>query len=385
MAIYFWCKICQTRESACKDPIEHKAKGFFQYRTDFMLGGRTGTRLRKIFERKKDAEDYQRTTITDYKRGDYTLSIKKKDKIFFQDFADRYYTEHCLIVNRHPERATKSKITVAKLLLGKRPLSDITRTELKELQQQLPKKRNWKASAVNRFFNVLKAIFYKAMEWEILDKNPAEFIIKLVEDDPIPRFLTQKEINLLRSKAIDQRLQDYITVLLHTGMRPSFIKEMGWDVVDLTNRVIHAMNYKGRKPHRYPVPIDDSLYELLLRRASLTKKLGLVFDTSNINSLVKQAIKETRLNEGKSKEQRFTIYGLKHCYASHLLMSGVSLATVTELLGNTDMRMTKKHYGHLTIEYLREAQNKVNLTPDNLPRPSTGEERELAEGGVIYE
>jgi site-specific recombinase XerD len=93
-----------------------------------------------------------------------------------------------------------------------------------------------------------------------------------------------------------------------------------------------------------------------------------VFDVTNIRYLAEQAIEDAKLNEGVPDNQHFTIYGLKHCYASHLIMNGASLHEVGELLGHTDDKMVRKHYAHLTQDYLRKVQAKVNLTPELKPQ-----------------
>ena len=42
-----------------------------------------------------------------------------------------------------------------------------------------------------------------------------------------------------------------------------------------------------------------------------------------------------------------TMYGMRHSFASNLLIAGVSDVKVSRWLGHADTRMVHRHYGHL--------------------------------------
>lgn len=47
-------------------------------------------------------------------------------------------------------------------------------------------------------------------------------------------------------------------------------------------------------------------------------------------------------------------HGLRHTYASRLVMNGAPLAVVAKQLGHSDTRMVEKHYGHLAPNYITD-------------------------------
>jgi len=54
------------------------------------------------------------------------------------------------------------------------------------------------------------------------------------------------------------------------------------------------------------------------------------------------------------------LHTLRHTFASHLVMSGVDIMTLSKLLGHSSITMTEK-YAHLAQDHLRGAVEKLKF------------------------
>jgi len=54
-----------------------------------------------------------------------------------------------------------------------------------------------------------------------------------------------------------------------------------------------------------------------------------------------------------------SVHSLRHTFASHLIMAGVPIKTVQVLLGHKSISTTLDIYGHLSLEHIALAINRL--------------------------
>ena len=82
----------------------------------------------------------------------------------------------------------------------------------------------------------------------------------------------------------------------------------------------------------------------------------------------------------RAKANDFKFHGLRHTFASHLVMAGVDLTTVKELLGHKDIKMTLR-YAHLAPAHKVKALDILDTTLNERPtrkKVYNSKEKELA-------
>jgi integrase len=362
--VYDYCKACKCRAERCLLPDSHRAQNRIVWCCDFTLGGKRIPGSRKQFKpgvTKKEAEKYEHCTIADFERGQFIPM--DKGKTLFGVIVDRYFDEYLITTNRTqvPTR-TYYKKTI-KALLGHMGVGAIKLEHLEQARTKFLQMSDAENAGANRLFSFVKAVLNRGIEWGYIPFSPAKFLRPLPVEETKPRFLSEVELQKVWAQfRKDRRVDDYATAIGHTAIRPIDIKSMEWNQVNREHKTITVTTWKGKQPRTCVFPIDEVLWPVIERRYKETGGMGKVFDTAFRHQLVDDMIKDSGVNEDKEARYHFTIYGLKHCYISYLLMSGASLFDVSKLV-HVSVVTLEKRYGHLTQQHLRNVQSKVSIRP----------------------
>jgi integrase len=279
--------------------------------------------------------------------------IKRIPNYTFGELAEKY---KAWIEGRQNSAKTKGYI-IGQLLLvfGDIQLKRFNTAMTDQLQTDLISKE-YKPSSNNKVLNILKHMFNKAVEWEMVDEDILKRIRKvkpLRDDGKRLRYLSKEECQALVN-ACDSHLKPIAITALNTGMRRGEILGLKWDEhIDLRHGFI-LLN-KTKNGERREIPINDTLRNTL---QGLTRRLDVpyVFHdpvTGNPYQDVKRSFK-TALK--KVKIQDFHFHDFRHTFASHLVMAGVDITTVSRLLGHKSLTMTLR-YSHLAPAHMQKAVN----------------------------
>jgi integrase len=198
---------------------------------------------------------------------------------------------------------------------------------------------------------MLKAMFNKGIQWDLLTDNPAVGVGKLREAGGRTRFLDHEEIVRLLNSATDGFRPILITAL-HTGMRRGEILSLKWSEVDLGNGIITVQESKsGRKR---VIPVDETLHKVLYRLPSRFQK-GYVFPSPvKLGKRRFDVLRQWRNVIKRAEIENVRFHDLRHTFASHLVMNAVDIKTVQELLGHASLNMTMR-YTHLAPDHRMRA------------------------------
>jgi integrase len=132
-------------------------------------------------------------------------------------------------------------------------------------------------------------------------------------------------------------------IALHTGMRPSEQFGLTWDRVDLVRKLVTIPKSKnGNTRH---IPLNSVALGAFQQLFGRSRGNGCVFVSIHGGPLkgYKHWFEDAVVEAGVSD---FTWYGMRHTFASRLVMAGVDLRTVAELMGHKTIQMTMR-YAHL--------------------------------------
>jgi integrase len=261
----------------------------------------------------------------------------------FAAFAAKYLE----LVSVHKRSHSVERYIIATLTncFGRYRISDLTAEDAERFKSN--RSRHVKPATVNRELTVLKSMFSKAVEWDLLISSPFKGVRYLRVPSHIERVLTLDEEQKLLSACGEVRtpyLKDVITLALNTGMRKSELLGLEWSQIDLDHRRIRLLNGKSKSAERI-IPMNSKVQALLSNLAQ-TRDSELVFSSyrkigAGVSDLKKGFSTAVRL--AGIKHVRF--HDLRHTFATRLVQAGVDLITVQQLLGHARITMTAR-YAH---------------------------------------
>lgn len=317
----------------------------------------SGRRIRKALKTRNEKIASQRLMKIQteaYEKGYF--EIRRPVKMLFSELASKVLE----YVKDKKKSFNTFYIPVMKPLVkffGEKLLHEITAKLV--IQYQSMRKGQVSGSSANRELALLKRCFNLAIQWNITNFNPVKGIAFYREPKGRTRFLTQKEIECLLQYC-PSWLREFVTVVVHTGMRLSEALSLKWQNIDLLHCKILLEHTKNDEPRE--IPMSDTVYQILANKYRMydCKDYQPVFTPDSKKSYssdyvyhsFKKAVRKAQLGED------ICIHTLRHTWASHLAMSGVDLLTIKELGGWKTLSMVIR-YSHLAEQHKREAIAKL--------------------------
>ena len=308
----------------------------------------TGSKLKKIAEglltdKKKEIKDVRSGIITE-------VTKKPIPAYTFSDLKDKYMN---WVNGRHDSaRVTGYILNQTLEHFGNLPLQSFSMQIVEQYQTDLilGGKKN---ASTNKYVSLTKAMFTKALDWKMITEATLKDIrkVKLLPEDRRLRFISKEECKELIDCCAGH-LKPIVITALNSGMRKSEVLSLEWDKhIDLKHSFILLDKTKNRE--RREIPINDTLRRVL---QSITRRLDVpyVFFNPKTGQRVLDIKSSFPTACRKAKITDFRFHDLRHTFASHLVMAGVDLTTVSKLLGHKSIKMTLR-YAHLAPAHLKNA------------------------------
>jgi integrase len=260
---------------------------------------------------------------------------------------ERFMNEHAATRMKASSRATTDILFRCHLVpaLGDRRIDLVTKGDIKELHDRIGKTH--RASA-NRVVAMAHSLFERAVEWGLLEKNPAKGAARLYKEVPRKRYLSAEEFvrlgeALQEAEATSPYFVAFVRLLCVTGARSGEILNLEWRDVDLDHGVLHLRDSKVG-------PRD-----LLLPEAAVTILRNLPRLASNPHVIVGHVRRTHFVGTSKAWAairdraglSDCRLHDLRHSFASVSVGQGASLPMVGAALGHSQPATTQR-YAHLS-------------------------------------
>lgn len=212
---------------------------------------------------------------------------------------------------------------------------------------------------VNNALAVLGKMLHLAAERDLVKHVPR--LKKLRPPKPDADYLTFEEADAVLAAA-EPHWRTYILLALRTGLRVGELLGLKWVDVDWANAQLRVQRTRWRELEVAPkggrervVPLTRDALAALEAHKRLKLGRPYVFDHEDgrpyTHSEVKDVVPRACAVAGV---KRVTNHGLRHTFASHLVMRGQSLLKTQRLLGHATSDQTQR-YAHLAPSDLHDA------------------------------
>ncbi|MCQ4140630.1 site-specific integrase [Chryseobacterium sp. EO14] len=315
---------------------------------------KTKAGIHKIYREVQEREN----AVSAEKVKNIFLGIDSKQYMLLKAF-DEHVEENFNLIGKRITKSTYNRyyylrVRLSEFLTEKYHLSDIPLREInyqfiRDFEMYLLTVRENKQSTIAQYLINLKKILELAYKNEWIFKNP--FMNYKIEDEKSERgYLTQAEVEILMNCKLDKRLErtrDVFIFCCFTGL--SYI-----DVFKLTKQQIHLsidgaqwiMGKREKTDVDYFIPMMEIPKKILEKYKTHIFKNGKLLPVK-VSLTINRHLKE--IAEICEIKKRLTFHLSRHTFATLAMSKGVSLESVSKMLGHKDIKTTQI-YAKMTTE-----------------------------------
>jgi integrase len=314
---------------------------------------------------RRGAEEYERQLRTRLLNGSLEKASRPEADLTVAQFADRFLDWSA--INNKPSTVYAKRIVVREHLLPAFGALRLDAVLFAAIETYKAKKLREKFSAksINNHLAVLGKLLNLAAEM-----GEVEHVARVkglrVEKSGF-NFLDFEEAERFLGAAEPEWLA-LLLVALRTGLRVGELLALKWEDVDLKvgRLIVRRTLWNGQEGspksgRAREVPLGDEVLHALKEHRHLRARVfchedGAPFTHSELKDVVPRTCRKAGL------AKRLTMHDLRHTFASHLTMRGVTPVAVKELLGHADLTTTMR-YAHLAPSITRDAVQLLNSRP----------------------
>ncbi|MEZ4782437.1 MAG: site-specific integrase [Candidatus Kapaibacterium sp.] len=325
--------------------------------------------------------------ISSMVEGENPAEVRRahREEMTFQELFAEYLERHAKPQKRTWKKDQGMFTLYLEKRLGKKRLSEITRTDLAFIHSDISKqvfktkKENGKpkrksGATANRILALISSVFGWSIAVGLHDTNPARGIRKNPERSR-DRFLYADELpRFFKSLAVEENttIRDYILISLLTGARRGNVLAMRWDQISFERNEWRIPQTKNGEPQT--LPLTEEAIDILRQRKDNGSEFVFPGDGKNGH------LAETRRGWARILEragiENLRIHDLRRTLGSWQAKTGASLIVIGKSLGHKSPQATAV-YARLDLDPVRKSMEAATSAMLRAAQGSTsiGQER----------
>jgi integrase len=239
-------------------------------------------------------------------------------------------------------------------------LKSVTPLQVEQFKQHCL--RSVQPVTTNIYMRTIKAAFHLAMQWKLIESNPAERCRQIIVPDQEPVCFSKTEARVLLNHIDNPIFRQIVVFALYTGTRRGEICNLQWGDVDFTNDLIRIRNrdtFRVKGGHPRTIPMHPLIRKQLLQQIQqdgyvFRDTKGKPFTPHYLSRTFRQYIHKNGL------PRKYHFHSLRHTCASWLVQAQIPLYDVQQILGHRNITTTQI-YSHLDHQHLHQSIEKISL------------------------
>ncbi|MBL4937746.1 site-specific integrase [Clostridium sp. YIM B02515] len=229
--------------------------------------------------------------------------------------------------------------------------------DIKAYLHYLISERNLSKSFVNQAYSGLKFLYETTLnkQWD-MKKIP-----RTKKEKRLPQVLSQKEVKDILESVRNLKHKAILTTIYAAGLRVSEVVNLKISDIDSTNMQIRVRQGKGSKDRL--TLLSDGNLKLLRDYFKYFRPIDWLFPGQDKDKPLTTRSVEKMMDKAVHKvgiAKPATVHTLRHCFATHLLESGVDIYYIQRLLGHTNIKSTSI-YLHMTNMKIRNIKSPLDM------------------------
>ncbi|MDJ0709560.1 MAG: site-specific integrase [Woeseiaceae bacterium] len=282
------------------------------------------------------------------------VSVKQTTETFM-GFVEGDFKDWCVASRKDGNSTIKRlKDQFGSHRIGRTKLKDVTPQMVDQYKAAAMKK--YKPATVTRHLGDLSRVFSKAIEWDMLKKNPVSKVSRPKVDRNATRLYLTKDETKRLTKALDkweglsqfgtpeeQRthpayLPYIVRLAVNTGMRRGELMSLRWADIDEQERIITVRGTVAKSATTRRIPISEKLLEDLRHWNNLSGREHM--DDEDFVFPFRSFKRSWTSFREMAGLEHIVFHELRHNFASQLVLRGTPIPVVSELMGHTDIKTT---------------------------------------------
>jgi integrase/recombinase XerD len=249
-------------------------------------------------------------------------------------------------------RSYKLSATTIQKCIGDKALEEYSVADFDSFKAEYLKTA--RPSSVNVVLRSMKAMFTRAVDWGIIEKNPMSRVKMVRVPQQSPQYLNREEQLQMLANVDDEGFRRLFEFLFNTGLRIGEALALTWDDVDLTRkqiRVVNGANHLTKTRKNRVVPLNDLALGALPegpKTGIVYQREGQAYTVSHVSHRFKDYVRKAGLSES------IHLHSTRHSFASNLAEKNVDLYNIAKLLGHSSPSTTTTLYAHVSTSHLHD-------------------------------